>query len=198
MMQYVAITGLWLSGIAFALFVISLLLHLFRPKPSQGRASGGAGNTEQEGLGPEQFAKLFESFAKLADSLNHAGPVVLSLVASIIFFVLALLAASMQSFKSSGESDHKDKKDDKAALSMSTEVCVLYQFDPGNHQLGKAGLDQLKQDPKQCAQRLLEQVEKGATSMVLLVVILIAVVFQAGRFATTAPTRRWLIKGPWK
>jgi hypothetical protein len=168
MMQNLYIMGLWLSGIAFALFVISLLLQLFRAKPPQARVSVGAGNTQQEGLGPEEFAKLFEALAKLADSLNHAGPVVISLIASIIFFILAMLAA-MPSVKSSGDSDHKDKKDDKVALSMLTEACVLYPFDPGEHQLIKAGLNQLKQDPKQCAQRLLEQVEKGAISMVLLV-----------------------------
>jgi len=160
MMHSIVVFGLWLSGIAFGLFVVSLLVHLFWRSP----AGGGAGETEQQGA--SDLAKLFEAFAKLADSLNHSSPVVLSLMASIIFFALALLAAGLDSAK---PEDKKGGDDKKTKVSMSTQVCVFSPFDTGKHELSTAVLNQITQDPDQCEKQILDQIATGATSILLFV-----------------------------
>lgn len=167
MIQTVATVGFWMSGIAFVLFVVVLLYQVFGPKPGV-EAAGGAGDAaEQEGADAESFAKLIEAFAKLADSLNHAGPVVLLLMASIIFFVLALLAASLGTLK--GETTGTPAPGPKTQSSPATSVCVVYAFDVGRHELGPEGLSHLKQTPDGCARSVVADVAGGAVSMLLLV-----------------------------
>jgi len=160
MMHGIVIFGLTLSAISFALFFVALLVHLFRTGPQK----AGAEMTEQQGDGG--LAQLFEGFAKLADSLNHSSPVVLSLMASIIFFALSLLAVTLDSTK---HDDVPRKDDAKNTISMSTQQCVFGPFDPGTHELSKVIFDQLTLDADHCEKRLMDQVKSGAASILLLV-----------------------------
>jgi hypothetical protein len=161
MMHIVVIFGLSLSGVSFILFIVSLVIHLFGPRSRKG---GGAGDTEQQGAG--EFAKLFEAFAKLADSLNHSSPVVLSLMASIIFFALALLAESLDSARPKEGNSGEEKK---ATVSMATLVCVFSPFDTGKHELSRAVVKQLTLDPDHCEKHLLDRIASGTTSILLFV-----------------------------
>jgi len=163
LIHHLATVGLWMSGISFVLFVIAVLLQLFRGK-GRGGAGGAGAAAEQEGA--DSLAKLMEAFAKLADSLNHSGPVVLTLMAAIIFFVLALLAAGVGTIK--GETTDTGPSPAKATK-QTTEVCVLYPFAVGEHQLGPEGLGRLAQKPDRCTQSLLDQAGKGEVSILLLI-----------------------------
>ena len=167
MIHSVAVAGLCLSGVAFVLFVISVLVQLFRRRPPAG-AGGGAGEAaEQQALGPEEVAKLIEAFAKLAEVFNHSGPTVLTLMASIIFFVLALLAASVEALRS--EPTSAPKAPGRASISPAIQVCVLYPFDVGQHRLGQDGIKRLKQTPNGCARSIVEQAGKGTVTVLLLI-----------------------------
>ena len=166
MMDRLVAFGLYLSGISFALFVLSLLvslwINLFPRAPAGG--AGGAGDVEQEGAVGDA-AKLFEAFSKLADSLNHSSPVVLSLMASIIFFALALLGAGLGATKQ--KDDKKEEK--KTKISMATEVCVFAPFETGKHELSKAVIDQLDRDSDGCGMKLLNTESTATASLMLLV-----------------------------
>jgi hypothetical protein len=85
----VASVSLDLSVLSFLFFVILTVLSLRKPKTPVG-AKVDADLKLQAGLG--DIAKLVEALAKLTDSLTKAGPAIASLVASIVFMVLAFAA----------------------------------------------------------------------------------------------------------
>ena len=86
MLQNVGILCFALSVISFGLFVYFALRR--RPAPPPQPESRGIG----EGL--EDIAKVLEALAKLTDSFAKAGPMVMSLVASIFFMLIGVLATS--------------------------------------------------------------------------------------------------------
>lgn len=164
MSWYLCVVALCCSGLSFAVFLWALIAHLLGPKPpAAARPAGGIGNTEQQALTAESLAKLMEAFSKLTDSLNHAAPMVVALMASIIFFVLAMLAAAEGSLKSEAPPNPP-----KPASSMAPP-CFLYPFDPGRHQAGTNGLDHLQQAPAGCAQSLVRDASSGGVSMLFLI-----------------------------
>ena len=169
MMNHVVVFGLWLSGISFALFVVSLLVNLFRQKTVV--PTGGAGDVEQQGA-PADVAKLFEAFSKLADSLNHSSPVVLSLMASIIFFVLSLLGAGLGAGVGGGTRPQNGTSTDegkKSDVSLATQVCVFSPFDVGKHELSEAIHSELNRDSEECGTRWLTRISSSSTAFLLLV-----------------------------
>lgn len=164
MMDRLVVFGLVLSGISFLMFIVSLLVHLFhRPTPAQGAGLGE--ETKQQG-GITDLAKLFEAFSKLADSLNHSSPVVISLMASIIFFALALLGAGLGATK---QKEDKGDEDKKSKVSMSTSVCVFSPFDVGKHELSEAVVAELNRSSDECGASLLKGISSSSTSLLLLV-----------------------------
>jgi hypothetical protein len=84
----VASVSLVLSVLSFLFFVILTILSLRKPKPAA--APAPADMKLQAGIA--DVAKLVEAMAKLTDSLTKAGPAIASLVASIIFMILAFAA----------------------------------------------------------------------------------------------------------
>jgi hypothetical protein len=140
MMDRIAIFGLWLSGISFALFALSLLLHLFRRAPSRGGV--GAGDVAPYGAAAD-LGRIFEAFSKLADSLNHSSPVVLTLMASIIFFALSLLCAGLGATKQREDNHDEDKR---SKVLTESQACIFASFDTGKHEFSKAVIDQRSQD----------------------------------------------------
>ena len=80
----VSSVSLDLSVLSFLFFVVLTVLSLKKVKP---QAQPGTDMKLQAGLG--DITKLVEALAKLTDSLTKAGPAIASLVASIIFMLLA-------------------------------------------------------------------------------------------------------------
>jgi hypothetical protein len=67
--------------------VLFVYLLLTRKSPA-----GGLGNAKvQSGLG--DIAKILEALAKLTDSFAKAGPLVMTLVSAIFFFLIALMGS---------------------------------------------------------------------------------------------------------
>jgi amino acid transporter len=85
----VASVSLDLSVLSFLFFVILTVLSLRKSK-THAAAHVPADLKLQAGLA--DVAKLVEGLAKLTDSLTKAGPAIASLVASIIFMLLAFSA----------------------------------------------------------------------------------------------------------
>jgi len=77
---------------SFGLFVYFSLA--MKPKAPLPPPPGLGGKAElQSGLG--DMAKLIEALAKLSDSFAKAGPAVMSLIASILFLLVATLGAGL-------------------------------------------------------------------------------------------------------
>lgn len=72
------------------LFIILVIKQLSAPKPA-----GAVGNVVQQ-RGLDDMAKLIEALAKLADSFAKAGPVVMTLVSAIFFFLIAMLGSGFE------------------------------------------------------------------------------------------------------
>jgi len=83
----VASVSLDLSVLSFLFFIILTILSLRKPKPPTAPAPD-----MKLQAGVADVAKLIEAMAKLTESLTKAGPAIASLVASIIFMILAFAA----------------------------------------------------------------------------------------------------------
>ena len=84
MLQVITITAYAFSVISFLLFVYLLL----KQKPPQ----AGFGDAELQ-AGLQDIAKILEALAKLTDSFAKAGPLVMTLVSAIFFFLIALMGS---------------------------------------------------------------------------------------------------------
>ena len=83
MIWWVSAVSLVLSVLSFLLFAINVLFP-----PPRDAASAKAANVEG-------WARLAEAIAKVIDSLNKAGPAVLTLVSAIVFMIIAFMGAKM-------------------------------------------------------------------------------------------------------
>lgn len=81
-----------LTWTAYGFSVISFLLFVYLVLTRKKAAKGGLGEVElQSGL--EQVEKTLIALAKLTDSFAKAGPMVMTLVSAIFFFLIALLGS---------------------------------------------------------------------------------------------------------
>ncbi len=86
-----------LCVLSFGLFVyFSFALRVKSTAPPK----TGLGSTAEVQSGLSDMAKLVEALAKLADSFAKAGPAVMSLVASILFLLVATLGAGLEKIAS--------------------------------------------------------------------------------------------------
>lgn len=84
MLQVLTITAYAFSVISFGLFVYLLV--------TRKRPAGGLGDAKlQSGL--DDISKMLEALAKLTDSFAKAGPLVMTLVSAIFFFLIALMGS---------------------------------------------------------------------------------------------------------
>lgn len=90
MLQILTITAYAFSLISFLLFVYLLLRQRSAAKPA-----AGVGGVEIQGA-LSDTAKLVEALAKLSDSFSKGGPVVMTLVSAIFFFLMALLGSGFE------------------------------------------------------------------------------------------------------
>jgi len=90
LLQILTITAYAFSVISFLLFVYLLLKQRSSPKP----ADGVGGVVTQSAL--SDTAKLVEALAKLSDSFSKGGPVVMTLVSAIFFFLVAMLGSGFE------------------------------------------------------------------------------------------------------
>ena len=89
MLQVITITAYAFSVILFVLFVYLILTARRGPAaPTQPRL--GDANVQ---AALSDMAKLVEALAKLADSFAKAGPIVMTLVSAIFFFLVALMGS---------------------------------------------------------------------------------------------------------
>jgi hypothetical protein len=86
MLWWIGTTSLIFSVLAFLLFAVCIIARL------RGVRAAGFGDAREQGEA-EGWAKLAEAVAKVIDSLNHAGPAVLTLTASVVFMIISFLAA---------------------------------------------------------------------------------------------------------
>jgi hypothetical protein len=86
MLWYISATSLVFSVLAFLLFAVCIIARLL------GVRAAGFGDAAAQG-DAEGWAKLAEAVAKVIDSLNRAGPAVLTLTASLVFMIMSFLAA---------------------------------------------------------------------------------------------------------
>lgn len=87
----------WVSAVSLGFAVVSFVAFiwlLWKSRKQSPPTRGGAGNIELQSAIADT-AKLIEALAKLADSLQKAGPVVISLIATIFFLVVAALSAGL-------------------------------------------------------------------------------------------------------
>ena len=86
MLWWISVTSLVFSVLAFVLFVACIIARL------RGGTATGFGDARPQGE-VEGWAKLAEAVAKIIDSLNKAGPAVLTLTASVVFMIISYLAS---------------------------------------------------------------------------------------------------------
>lgn len=159
MIHTISIVALCMAGISFLLFVVALILQLM----ARSKKGAGAGQTQQEGLDVGDLAKLIEALAKLTEALNKAGPAVIAFVASLIFLILALSAASLDS------KDVTKPNSSKTLSSLAMSTCTVSSFVRGEHEIGGRGLSDLKQAPDKCAESLLEGIGTGESPILFLI-----------------------------
>ena len=95
MLDVVSQVCLVLSGLCFLLYALQVIVRLWRaPSTAELRR---AAPTDPAAATAIDLAKLIEAFAKLADSLEKAGPLTGALIGSMFFAVLAALAAGFGS-----------------------------------------------------------------------------------------------------
>jgi hypothetical protein len=90
--QAVTWISIVLCVVSFALFVY--FSFTMRVKQAIVPKAGLGGSAEMQS-GLSDMAKLVEALAKLADSFAKAGPAVMSLVASILFLLVATIGAGV-------------------------------------------------------------------------------------------------------
>lgn len=81
----------WISLVCLVIAALSFLAFLFFLFGTRAKAPPLNELREQSEM--EGLAKVGEALAKLVDSLNKAGPATLTLTASMVFMVMALIAA---------------------------------------------------------------------------------------------------------
>jgi hypothetical protein len=86
----VAIVSLIMSIICFLVFLLQT--YLFRRPAAAPAVVETLDAARRQGVDP---AKIAEAFAKLADSLAKAGPLVSSLVGAMFFMLVAVLALEL-------------------------------------------------------------------------------------------------------
>jgi hypothetical protein len=84
MLQVLTVTAYAFSVISFVLFVYLLL--------TRKTLASGLGDARQQ-AGLDDIAKILEALAKLTDSFAKAGPLVMTLVSAIFFFLIALMGS---------------------------------------------------------------------------------------------------------
>jgi len=87
----IAVLGWGATAMSFASFLLFVYLSARR---APALPVAGAGNVAQH-AGLSDVVKVAEAVAKLADSFAKAGPALSALVASIVFLLLALVAAGI-------------------------------------------------------------------------------------------------------
>lgn len=92
MLNWVTVICLVFAIVSFGLFGYMILQRRTAQKPLSGEEK--AGDIQLHGAIADT-AKLIQAFAKLADSLEKAGPLALSLLSAIIFTVIAALSAGL-------------------------------------------------------------------------------------------------------
>lgn len=93
MLQVITITAYAFSVISFLLFVVLLITNRKGAPPS---APPGLGDAQVQGA-LSDMAKLLEALAKLSDSFAKAGPLVMTLVATIFFLLVAMMGSGFES-----------------------------------------------------------------------------------------------------
>ena len=83
MMYWIWLASLWMSIIAFALFILTIL----KPK------TYGGGDRDLRPQADDPLSKIVEAMAKLAEALSKSGPPALTIFAAVIFMTISLIAA---------------------------------------------------------------------------------------------------------
>ncbi|WP_348263912.1 hypothetical protein P8935_05085 [Telmatobacter sp. DSM 110680] len=87
----------------------------------------------------------------------------IALIASLIFLVLAMFAASLES------KEGTKTESSKAITALATSTCTVSSFARGEHEIGDLGLRELKQAPDKCADLLLEGIDSGQSPILFLI-----------------------------
>jgi hypothetical protein len=90
LLNIIASASLVMSIFCFLLFLYQVYLSM-RPATA---AAGKLDDATRQGAGIDP-SKIAEAFAKLADSLNKAGPLISFLVGSMFFMLTALASAQL-------------------------------------------------------------------------------------------------------
>jgi hypothetical protein len=89
MLNIIAVISCIFAIICFGLYVYHVVLRMTTTMPQMKKEGA-----ELHG-GVADMAKLIEAFSKFSDSLEKAGPVTVSLIGSMFFMILAVLAAGL-------------------------------------------------------------------------------------------------------
>jgi hypothetical protein len=91
LLNIIASASLVMSIFCFLLFLYQVYLSM---RPATAAAAGKLDDATRQGAGIDP-SKIAEAFAKLADSLNKAGPLISFLVGSMFFMLTALASAQL-------------------------------------------------------------------------------------------------------
>src|SRR5215469_2389311 len=86
----------WMSMVLCVLSFAMFVYFSFALQKKSVAPPVGLGREAQLQSGLSDIAKLVEALSKLADSFARAGPAVMSLVASILFLLVAALGAGLE------------------------------------------------------------------------------------------------------
>jgi hypothetical protein len=163
MMGLVVIVASVLAVLSFCVFVWLLLKRPSAEPVSP--APGGIGGAEPHGAVAD-VAKVIEAMKGLSDSFRRAGPMVMAIIASLLFALIALFAAALDRYLPRAEDA---KKSAAVRLNTSPLTCVLSGFDPGVHRLRTPGINGLKQMPLDCLKVIQKTVCSGDAAFTLVV-----------------------------
>jgi hypothetical protein len=165
-----------LCFVAFCAFFWLVYRKLSRETiPPEAPVHGGLGDTARPQGAPlvapvlEAGAKVLKEAGVFAEKLSKASPPVVSLIASLIYLLLALGALTVLQGK---EKDKKEKKDccsqsDAAASRVVSTIssCVVSGFPDGEAGLPKDP----SQEPSLCLERLFDAKDASSPALIFLV-----------------------------